>query len=244
MPETLDDVDRLVESIRKFSNLPCALLVVPGRNWTESQIDHVRAWADEGLEIAGHGWLHECTPRGLYHRAHSLLISRNVAEHLSRTEDELRELVDNCCGWFGDHDLPQPRLYVPPAWAMGALSRESLRALPFEMYESLSGVYHSASDQFYRLPLTGYEADTAFRAAMLRTVNYTNRTIAQWLNRPLRVSIHPYDDTHAMASDLQATLDREFHPIAYQDLTRLGIIQADHESIHHTETGESSRLNQ
>ncbi len=57
--------------------------------------------------------------RSAYHRLHAALISRDVAEHLSRPAHELVALVHRCHGWFAAHGLPAPTLYVPPAWALG-----------------------------------------------------------------------------------------------------------------------------
>ena len=222
MPETLDDVARHVDAIERTGNLPCALLVVPCRGWTDKDIDRVRAWTDRGFEIAGHGWLHDCTPRSLYHRLHSLVISRNVAEHLAHDNKSLCELVARCHAWFGEHGLPVPTMYVPPAWAMGALTKSDMRELPFRYFESLTGVYDAESGVFQKLPVVGFEADTLLRQCALRMTNGIAQTSARLSGTPLRISIHPFDDTYRIAADLDRMLCAGYRARAIDDLAAQG----------------------
>jgi predicted deacetylase len=139
------------------------------------------------------------------------VLSRNAAEHLSRPRPEVADIIRRSFGWFGEVGLGQPRLYVPPAWAMGAVKRADLDRLPFRFYETLGGIYDSQSRRMRRLPLVGYEADTAGRALALRLVNGLNRQMAASLGRPLRVAIHPSDFDLRLAADLRSILDR-CHP--------------------------------
>lgn len=206
MPETFDAVLGIVRELAKLDAGPATLLVVPGRDWSGPQIDTLKALAEDGHPLAGHGWTHQVAQiRGLKHWLHSQLLSRNVAEHLALTEPEIAYLIEQCYAWFDDVGLPAPSLYVPPAWAMGAVSRARLRLLPFHRYETLTGIYDAREDRFHRIPLLGYEADTALRAAALRLSNQLNRVLAR--GRALRIAIHPLDLRLRLADDIFRDLE-------------------------------------
>ena len=208
MPETLNEVDDILRRIAD-AGMPgtVTLLVVPGRNWSEDDIAVLRRWADDGHELAGHGWVHEVERlRGVSHRLHSLFISRNVAEHLALDEQGIRTLIEDCHGWFERMGLPAPAMYVPPAWAMGRIDTADLRELPFRYYETLSGIYDAATDTMTRIPLVGFEADTRLRAALLRLFNAGNRWLANRRGQ-LRLAIHPQDFRLHLADDLERMTD-------------------------------------
>lgn len=218
MPETLDPVARLLDLLDTQGVRPVTLLVVPGRDWQPAQIDRLRQWLARGHELAGHGWLHHIErPRGLYHRLHARLISRNVAEHLALDATGIAALIARNHAWFVHHDLPAPSLYVPPAWAMGAIARRDLAALPFVHHEYLSGVLSARSGRFLPIPLLGYEADTPARAPLIRLWNHINRQRAPasgWL----RIGIHPWDLELQLAEDLRHDLQGYRSPASYAAL--------------------------
>ena len=203
MPHTLEGVRALIHHIPDEKRHKVLLLIVPGVEWTPEQIDKLKRFRDEGFLFAGHGWQHR-TPhiRGVYHRLHSLLISRNVAEHLSYTTDELTDLLRQNYDWFAQQGLPSPETYAPPAWAMGKLTRKHLRELPFRYYEDTQGFYDSQSDNYKRLPLSGFEADTWLRENFLRLWNSINRSLSS-PKKPLRISLHPYDLDYRVSDQLQ-----------------------------------------
>ncbi len=146
-----------------------------------------------GHPLAGHGWVHRVERRKtMKHKLHGLLISRYVAEHLSRSNPEIVDLMRRCYDWFGEQGLRQPTHYVPPAWALGPLSREEMHALPFDSVETLRGVYFTREDRFQAMPLLGYEADTPLRAAFLKGFNRWNEQRAKKAELT-RISLHPYD---------------------------------------------------
>jgi predicted deacetylase len=147
------------------------------------------------------------------HRLHGVLISRNEAEHLSLTADEIVELVERNHHWFQKTGLVPPALYVPPAWAMGNISRRDLCRLPFRYYETLTGVYDSSRDLTHSMAVCGYMGDTWCRSLFLRTSNAINERL---LNFPLRIAIHPDDLNLEMAVDLAACLHKDFHFATYQ----------------------------
>ncbi|MEX0936114.1 MAG: DUF2334 domain-containing protein, partial [Gemmatimonadota bacterium] len=187
------------------------LLVVPGMAWDHEALGTVRAMVADGCGVAGHGWSHQAVPpANLYHRAHGALISRDQAEHLSRSAGELRRLVGRCHAWFDTIDLPEPELYVPPAWALGRLSRSDLAGLPFRWYEVLSGVLDAERADFRWMPLVGFEADTRVRALALGCTNALNVGITRFMRRPLRIAIHPQDLRLHLATRLRELLARDW----------------------------------
>ena len=208
-PATLDRVEGLVDRTEEADVRPPTLLVVPGVGWDADGLARLRALVARGCTLAGHGWEHRAPPPAtLKHRLHAWIISRDQAEHLSRPRAELLERVRRCHAWFADHDLPEPELYVPPAWALGELRTRDLADLPFRWYEDLTGFVDAATGRRTFLPLVGFEADTRFRRVALRVVNAVGVGAGRILGRPVRVSIHPRDLELLLAEDLRALLGR------------------------------------
>lgn len=211
MPETLDRVEGLIQSIPSTARPGLILLVVPGRDWRPHQLARLAGWQQQGLELAGHGWHHRAREiRGLYHWWHARLMSRQAAEHLSLDRQTLRQLLVNNHRWFAQHNLRPPELYVPPAWALGALRHRDLTDSPFSYFETTTGIVDACGTRHSgvrkrHLPLVGFEADTAGRRLSLRLWNRVNRSLASE-RRPLRVSLHPYDAELCMAEDLAQML--------------------------------------
>jgi uncharacterized protein len=196
MPETMDRVEKILRWLSSCYVPPVTLLVVPGKPWTPRGIDRLRQLAEAGHELAAHGWLHKTKPRRLWHRIHAALISRNVAEHLDLDPGAIANLMRQSHRWFSEQQLPEPSLYVPPAWALGKVNPSQLAELPFRQIETTSGLLQRdllGGFQLQKLPLSGYEADTALRAEFLRKWNHWQANTAQRTNRPLRISIHPDD---------------------------------------------------
>ena len=208
MPGTLDKTEALCTLLRESGIGTVTLLVVPGTGWNAATLERLRELVSNGAILAGHGWTHHAPRiRGWYHRLHSLLISRDAAEHLSLDADGIRDLILRNHAWFRDNDLPMPTLYVPPAWAMGRLSAAELGGLPFDCFETLSGVYDRRAGRFLRSPMVGYEADNLFRALSCRAWNAIN-LLAAGHSRPVRVAIHPHDLDLRLSADLRALIDR------------------------------------
>jgi predicted deacetylase len=196
MPETLEEVGALLDLIDAAGLRLPALLVVPGRDWSAADVDRLRLWETAGCEILAHGWLHRTTPQRPYHRLHSLLLSRDVAEHLALEPSGVAALMRRSREWFPQVGLPAPDTYVPPAWALG-MPRRQLGALPFTCVETLRGVHLRGADaemHFRPLPLVGFEADSALRASTLALWNRVQRALATTRRTPLRIGIHPRDD--------------------------------------------------
>jgi len=219
MPETLDDVATLFEACVSRGLEPPALLVVPGLAWREADLCRLRQWEHRGAELIAHGWLHRTRPQRLYHRLHAALISRDVAEHLALPPDGVLDLMRASHDWFAAHDLPSPRTYIPPAWALGITPRRLLE-LPYRCVEVLRGVLLRDGDgiRSRRLPLLGFEADTRTRAAILRNWNRLQQHRAARALAPLRISIHPTDHRLLLRDELHAVLDQDWQCLRYDGL--------------------------
>jgi predicted deacetylase len=210
MPSTYSRVERILKVLDRAGVPPATLLVVPGRGWSEEGVANLRGLAAKGHTLAGHGWAHKATSehRTLYHRLHALLISRNEAEHLSLESGALVDLLRRSHDWFPEVGLPAPELYVPPAWALGSLTMDHLRELPFRWYEILRGYLDVERGKRHWLPLVGFEADTTFRQVSLRFWNGLNAILARVGVGPLRISIHPDDLDLLLNADVPRLLEK------------------------------------
>lgn len=207
MPATRADVLDVLEWLQERQLGPAVLLVVPGSGWTDEGVRWLRSLESAGHELAGHGWRHAIDRYGsLAHRVHGALISRRVAEHLALDEEAVAALVARCHSWFAEAGLRLPRLYVPPAWAMGALGPAQLRRLPFAAYEDLGG-FRRVDGTRVDVPVAGFEADRSWNLPFLRAFNRVARLRAG-RGGLLRVAIHPRDLRLPMARDLAGLLDR------------------------------------
>ncbi len=207
MPETLPQVNDILCRLSGIGVNQITLLVVPGADWKIEDLIYLARRQKSGIELAGHGWFHRCTPRTPYHRLHSRCFSRGVAEHLALDESKILDLMAQCHRWFPDHGLTPPILYVPPAWALGIPGRRLHRRIPFRYVETLTGIQDTARNRFHPLPLAGFEADTALRKYLLRAMNRIQIGAGQALNRPVRFAIHPDDFKLNLARDLARLLD-------------------------------------
>lgn len=217
MPQTMSAVRELLQLLSYLDVPPPTLLVVPGLGWDSAGIAELKALQRDGFVLSGHGWRHHVAHISRpYHRLHSLLISRQVAEHLALDEDAIVDLIRRCYDWFGDHGLDAPTLYVPPAWALGSVSRARLAAdCPFSLCELFGGVLRTADGRLHRSPLLGYEADSAARVPVLRAWNAVNRARAP-AEGIIRIGIHPFDSRLCMRADLIRDLTRLRRFVGYE----------------------------
>jgi predicted deacetylase len=215
MPSNLGKTIEIICFLKKAGVQAITLLIVAGLEWRPHDIAFLEKLQSDGkVELAGHGWKHRIEGFGsLMHRLHGVLISRNEAEHLSLEANEIVELVERNHNWFQQAGLAPPALYVPPAWAMGKISRTDLRRLPFRYYETLTGVYDSSRDLAHPMAVCGYMADAWHRSVFLRTSNAINQRL---FTCPLRIAIHPDDLYLEMAVDLAACLNSGFHFSTYE----------------------------
>ena len=218
-PDTLSRVRDLVALVEDAGHPPPLLLVVAGMEWTRSHLTELRELHRRGCRLAGHGWSHEAPPpTSLAHRIHALVISRDQAEHLSRSREDVLERVRRCHDWFEHHRLEVSPIYVPPAWALGPLTPADLRELPFRYYSTLTGFVDGATGRKVHLPLVGYEADTRGRRRALRMSNALNRVLGRWTGRPVRIGYHPSDLQLLLAEDARRIAARPWKSLEVEDV--------------------------
>ena len=207
MPETLAPVAALIARCRGHGWPPPTLLVVPGRDWDRAGIAQLQRWQADGHRLAGHGWRHAIDGfGGIKHRLHSALISRRVAEHLSLDAEGILALMGRCHDWFAQQGLTADGLYVPPAWALGAVPLRRLNEQPFSAVETLRGIYSCADGRWRYRGLLGYEAGNRFQKAALQISNAVNRRRAPAAG--LRIGLHPRDAQLPLAGAMDRDLAR------------------------------------
>lgn len=209
MPSTLPDVAGLLERIESKGWSGIDLLVVPGLPWKREEMEQLKVWESHGHRIVPHGWFHRVGQiRGIRHRIHSLLISRNVAEHLSLAPGEVGSFIQRSRDQLIHWGFSAPELYVPPAWAVGDISSAELNALSVQWIEVVGGFISTRGAPMERSALLGYEADTLLREFVLKIWNSLNWRRFQKGKVRLRMGIHPQDAQLRMASQLEKDLLR------------------------------------
>lgn len=210
MPHNLSKIDYCLSQLKRNHIEHCYLLVVPGLMWDECSITKLRYYVAQGHTLVAHGWIHKtlniCTT---LHRFHSLLISKDVAEHLCWSKFEAISNMRRSRSWFAENRLPVPDLYVPPAWALGRLGMEDLVQTGFRYVETTTGVFDLCTQKRYLLPLVGYEGFSVFSLIALRVSNACNRGLNNLFRaRALRVATHPDDFDLGLSKSLHKILTR------------------------------------
>ena len=223
-PDTIGLTRQMLSDLARNNIKSVTLLVVPAiRSWTAHDLAVLKSLEDEGYVLAAHGWTHtNAPPRSLYHKVHSALFARNAAEHLDKNATEILEIMRRSRAWFEASGFQNPSLYVPPAWALGAVSLEMVATTGFEFVETLTGIYETSTQSFQRVPLVGFQAFTKAQAVALRVSNAINKAIAGVTGRPIRVAVHPYDLSLLSAGELKAMVECEHMPLALEDYMRRG----------------------
>lgn len=222
MPRTLPDVRATLELLAAVEIRQVSLLVVPGVPWSPEDLNALRALDGEGHELVAHGWHHETHPRRPLHRLHAMLISRNAAEHLSLSADNITRLMWRSRRWFEEYGLQIPDTYIPPAWALGGLSRPRMASLPYSTIETLSGVHVKQKSGAYHLqlmPLIGFEADSTLRARFLADWNRLQLSLSRRLGSPPRIALHPADHRMLLGGQLRAILALGWASMSYRELS-------------------------
>lgn len=224
MPHNLSKIDYCLAQLKSNQIGHCYLLVVPGLEWDECSLARLRQYVAEGHTLVAHGWVHKAANISTtYHRLHSLLISKDVAEHLCWSKLETISNMQRSRSWFSDNQLPVPDFYVPPAWALGKLSMEDLMNTGFRYVETTTGVFDLTAQKKYLLPLVGYEARSLFNSMALRASNACNWGLSKFFrSRVLRVAIHPDDFELDLSKSLQNMLTQVRPSYIEQTIPSLG----------------------
>lgn len=213
-PETVAWADSMAVRLTSNGEAPLMILIIPAGDWPGAALDVVRGWESAGHMLALHGWDHRALPpQGAHHRLHSLVLSRDAAEHLSRDRAEMLARITRGREWFAANGLREPAVYVPPAWALGGVRATDLQAGGFRWVETLTGIHDAKRDKRHLLPLVGFEADTTWRRAALRVSNAMNLAIACATGSTIRVAIHPHDDAGLLAHDLDGWVRRGWRAV-------------------------------
>ncbi len=220
MPHTMDRVEAILDWLKEKSIPPVSLLVVPGLDWKSSQIDQIRVLAAAGHPIVPHGWIHHTRPRRLYHRLHAAVISRDVAEHLDLDSAGVLALLQRSRAWFEKNEIPVGDLYIPPSWALGSITQDDLKAAPFSLFETTTGLLTQSCLKI-PLPLVGFEADTPLRQHFLSWWNKTQVNKARKSGLPLRISIHPDDLNLLLRQQLEEIISVDWEFIGYDSFRAL-----------------------
>lgn len=216
------NIDRIGAILDRLSGIgidAVTLLVIPDSGWDHRGLARLREWRRQGIGIAAHGWRHRCRgPKGWTHKLHSAVISGEAAEHLSMEPAAIAPMIRRSHDWFVQNGLAPIPLYVPPAWAMGPLSRAALGGLPFLWYETLTGILDASTGRRRFFPLVGFEAAGPFSVAGLTAFNGMNRAVQGISGRPLRIAIHPNDLSLDMGRPLMACLGGDYRFTGYPQI--------------------------
>ena len=217
-PHNLNDIKNIICTLEnEFGINKICLLVIPGLNWNKQQIQSLQKWQNDGIEIAAHGWIHQAEKnKSFYHRIHSLVMSADSAEHLSKKRQDVYNMMKKSYSWFINNGFQKPLLYVPPAWALGKITKKDLNRMAFTYYECTTGMIHN--QKYYFLPLLGFEERTLIKASFRRFFNKFNYWIACFTGL-IRIAIHPNDFRLYMKEDITKYLSRSDEAIFLHELT-------------------------
>jgi hypothetical protein len=221
-PDTIGLARQVLNNLARNNIKSVTLLVIPdARSWTAQDLAMLKSLEDEGYVLAAHGWTHHNEPpRSIYYKLYSALFSRDAAEHLDKSSAEIIEIMRRSRSWFEASGLRSPSLYVPPAWALGAVSLEMVAATGFEFVETLTGIYKASTQSFHHLPLVGFKAFTKFQGVVLHASNTINEAIADATGMPIRVAVHPYDFSLLSSGEVKAMVERGRMSLALEDYLR------------------------
>ena len=205
-----------------------AMLVVPN-HWGESPIvpgsafaARLRRWADAGVEMFLHGFVHRDESRhdGTNARLRARVMTAGEGEFLglstieaSRRIGEGRSLVENVIG--------RPVTgFIAPAWLYGEGAQRALREAGIPIAEDHFRVWSPETGrQLARGPVITWASRTRLRLASSLAAAAALRHAPIEV---LRIGVHPPDVRHpSLVKSIQKTLDkaaRERRPARYADL--------------------------
>lgn len=228
-PRHENEVDRLRESLLRCGGTRMAMLVVPNF-WDRSPIvrgspfaARLRNWAEEGVEIFLHGYVHRDDVE------HVSPIARFKACHLTAGEGEFlglghfeatvriemgRRLLEDVIG------VPIAG-FIAPAWLYGRSAKAALADADIDMAEDHWRVWNPAADTTLAFsPVVTWATRTRRRMASSLTVAALARRLSPF--RVMRVGVHPGDcgEPEVMTSivDTVSALGRTRMVSRYADL--------------------------
>jgi len=217
-PSNLNRINEIINYLSdRHSINKITLLIIPGLPWEEEQINKLTKWQNTNrIELAAHGWIHKSkSSKNILHFLHSKLISDDCAEHLSRSKEEIIKIMNDSFSWFNDNGLKSPTLYVPPAWAMGELTKKDIESLPFNEVEVTSGVFINSKFNF--IPLIGFETKTYLSFLILKILNKFNYILYMFYGK-IRIAIHPDDFNLLLKKDIDKYLQKVTDTFQFSEL--------------------------
>ena len=215
-PYNLENIENIIYTLQKqYSINKICILVIPGLNWNIHQINKLQTLQKNGIEIAAHGWKHQAeTNKTFYHKIHSLILSANCAEHLSKKRSDVFKIIKKSYDWFINNGFQKPLLYVPPAWSLGKIKFEDFKKLDFTYYECTTGIIHNQKYRF--IPLLGFEENTMIKGCLRRFFNKLNYIMA-FFTGTIRIAIHPDDFNLYLKDDIVKYLSKSGEAILFHE---------------------------
>ena len=201
-PRFESEIDRLLDLLEPSIGNRLAMLVVPN-HWGNAPIvpgsrfaTRLRGWADDGIEIFLHGYVHrdEARHSGATDRIRARFMTAGEGEFLGLSSSEAlsrinkgRSLVEEVTGRSIDG-------FVAPAWLYGPGALEALRQSAIPIAEDHMRVWSPVSGRILaRDPVITWASRTRLRLASSLAAAAALRNIP--LN-VLRVGVHPPDVRH------------------------------------------------
>ncbi len=211
------EVDQLADALsRRLGTANFAMLVVPD-HWGEAPLAanpafqrRLRDWADAGVEMFVHGWLHRDTSE---HRGVAALKARHMTasegEFLGLSQrDAAQRMADGRALIEGIIGRPVAG-FIAPAWLYGEGAHAALRASGFALAEDHWRVWRPADGAVLaKGPVVTWASRSAARRLSSRMVAGVARAAFHPLD-VLRIAVHPGDTTRPeLMASIDATLAR------------------------------------
>lgn len=219
-PAFADPIERLAEMLSGILGGPrFAMLVVPD-HWGTAPLDRapafarrLRQWADAGVEMFLHGWVHR--DASVHDGALASLKARHMTagegEFLGLSADEAearmrrgRDMVEQA--------IARPVAgFIAPAWLYGPGAVSALKTCDFPLAEDHFRVWRPATGAVLaRGPVVTWASRSAARTTSSLAVAAVARTMPDWMPT-MRVAVHPGDVTKA---SLVASIDKTLRSLA------------------------------
>ncbi|MEG3164420.1 polysaccharide deacetylase family protein [Sphingomonas sp. PB2P19] len=219
-PMFADPIERLVEMISGIVGGPrFAMLVVPDY-WGTAPLDRapafarrLREWADAGVEMFLHGWVHRDTSdhRNAVAGLKARYMTAGEGEFLGLSADEAEHRMRRGRAVVEDAIGRPVAGFIAPAWLYGAGARAALKACDFALAEDHLRVWRPATgDIVARGPVVTWASRSTARTASSLAVAAAARALPDWLPT-LRVAVHPGDVTKG---SLMASIDRTIRSLS------------------------------
>ena len=87
------------------------------------------------------------SPKRLFHKLHSFILSRDVAEHLDLDSQAIIDLMNESHKWFLENNLGSPSLICATRLGFRLCQIQRFKGHPFEQVETTRGIYNAKKDK-------------------------------------------------------------------------------------------------